>query len=245
MKKLIIAILVGLVAVGMLATGVVFAQGSQPTPTPQLTQTPTAPGHGVDRHHDGPLRTYFEQALAQKLNLTDAQLQEKLTAGKTLYDIVHESGVAEADIPALLDEVHKTAAANAVAAGVITQAQADEMLQHQHGGMMGKHADGPIHTYLDQALAQKLNLTEAQLQEKLTAGKTPYQIVQETGVAEADIPALLQEVHKTALANAVAAGVITQAQADEMLQHIQDHLNNPGGPHGPGMGGGHGHGAHP
>ncbi len=243
MKKLLIAMFVGLLAIGMMATGVVFAQTAQPTPTPQtaqVAQTPAAPGHGgpIGKRGDGPLRTYFEQAFAQKLGLTDAQLQEKLTAGQRPHEIVAETGVAAADIPALLDEVRKTALANAVTAGVITQAQADEMAQRQPGGPMGKHDGGPIRTYFEQALAQKLGLTDAQLQEKLTAGQRPQEIVAETGVAAADIPALLQEVHKTALANAVTAGVITQAQADEMLQHRQDHPNGGGkGPGGHGRGG--------
>lgn len=156
MKKRLIAVLMALVAVAMLATGVVFAQAPTPTVTPAGTPG-TVPGIGGGMMHggrrgDGPIRTYFEQALAQKLGLTDAQLQEKLTAGKHPEEIVAETGVAAADIPALLQEVHKTALANAVTAGVITQAQADEMLQHLQDhpnggggrpGPGGHRQDGP------------------------------------------------------------------------------------------------------
>ena len=141
MKRLLIAMFVGLLAISVMATGVVFAQTAQPTPTvtpqtAQVTQTPGVPGRGGPRgrHDDGPLRIYFEQALAKKLGLTDAQLQEKLTAGQHPEEIVAATGVATADIPAYMDEVRKTALANAVTAGVITQAQADEMAQHQPGG---------------------------------------------------------------------------------------------------------------
>lgn len=137
MKKLLVASLVVLVAIGALATGVVFAQGPQPT------QTHTAPGYGggmMGNRGNGPMHDYVEQALAQKLGLTEAQIEEQLAAGKTMYQIVEDSGVAAADIPALLQEVHKTAFANAVTAGVLTQEQADAMLERmqnrwENGGM--------------------------------------------------------------------------------------------------------------
>ncbi len=138
MKKLLIAGLVVLVAAGMLVTGVVFAQGPQPT------QTPAAPGYGGGmmggNRGNGPMHDYVEQALAQKLGLTEAQIEEQLAAGKNMYQIVQDTGVAVADIPALLQEVHKTAFASAVAAGVLTQEQADAMLARmqnrwENGGM--------------------------------------------------------------------------------------------------------------
>lgn len=134
MKKMLIAVLLVLVALGALATGVVFAQESQPT----ATATPTGPGFGgrgmMGNRGNGPIHDYVEQALAQKLGLTEAQVEEQLAAGKTMYQIAEDNGIAEADIPALLLEVHKTALTNAVAAGVITQAQADAMLQHIQAG---------------------------------------------------------------------------------------------------------------
>jgi hypothetical protein len=90
------------------------------------------------------------------------------------------------------------------------------------GGMMGggRGGYGPIHDYVEQALAAKLGLTEAQVEEQLAAGKSMYQIVLDKGIAEADAPALLTEVHKTAFAKVVADGVLTQAQADTMLQRM-------------------------
>lgn len=136
MKKLLIAVLLVLVAASALATGVVFAQESQPAAIP----TPGAPGFGGFGGHgmmgnrgNGPIHDYVEQALAQKLGLTEAQVEEQLDAGKTMYQIAQDNGTAAADIPALLQEVHKTALANAVAAGVITQEQADAMFQHKQG----------------------------------------------------------------------------------------------------------------
>jgi hypothetical protein len=96
------------------------------------------------------------------------------------------------------------------------------------GGMMGGRGGyGPMHDYVEQALAAKLGLTEAQVEEQLAAGKSMYQIASDKGIAEADIPALLTEVHKTAFAKAVVDGVLTQAQADAMLQRMSANGFNP------------------
>ena len=142
MKKLIIAALLVLLAASALATGVVFAQETQPTATPAAPGFGGPGGHGMMGHRgrNGPIHDYVEQALAQKLGLTQAQIEEQLAAGKSMYQIAQDNGIADADIPALLQEVHQTALTNAVAAGVITQEQADAMLEHMQnrlddGGM--------------------------------------------------------------------------------------------------------------
>ena len=125
MKNLLIAGMV-VFAVGALATGVVFAKSLQPVQTSLMSgYGPGSQGNGGN----GPIRDYVEQALAQKLGLTEAQVEQALASGKTMHQLALDNGIAEADIPALLSEVHKTALAKAVTDGVLTQAQADLMLQ--------------------------------------------------------------------------------------------------------------------
>ena len=89
------------------------------------------------------------------------------------------------------------------------------------GGMMGGRGGmGQMHNYIEQALADKLGMTEAEVEAEQAKGKTLSQIAIDKGTAEADVTALLTEVHKTAFAKAVAEGVLTQAQADAMLQNM-------------------------
>ena len=88
-------------------------------------------------------------------------------------------------------------------------------------GMMGGGGYGPMHDYVERALAEKLGLTEEQVEEQFAAGKTMYQIALDNGIAEADIPAFLTEVHTTAFDAAVADGLLTREQADFMLQRMQ------------------------
>lgn len=89
------------------------------------------------------------------------------------------------------------------------------------GAMMaGRGGYGGIHNYVEQALAEKLGLTETQIDEQETAGKTLPQIALDNGVAEADLTAFLTEIHTTAFDKAVADGVLTREQADLMLQNM-------------------------
>jgi hypothetical protein len=112
------------------------------------------------------------------------------------------------------------------------------------GGMMGGRGGygGQIHEYVEQALADKLGMTKADVEAQEQAGKSLQQIALDKGTAQADITALFTEVHKTAFAKAVADGVLTQAQADAMLQNMSangfNYANCPMGGYGPQNGNG-------
>ncbi len=105
---------------------------------------------------------------------------------------------------------------------VAAQALPSYMMSRGGGGMHGHGGYGPVGDYVEQALAEKLGLTEAQIEEQRAAGASMYQIALDAGTAEADIPALLEDVHSTAFEKAVADGVLTQEQADAMLARIQE-----------------------
>lgn len=116
MKKVMVASLFVFLAASLL-TGVAAAK---------------APVQGVT----GPLHDYMEEALAEKLNLPLATVESELEAGKTLAQIALDHGITQANLQAFILEVRTLAIQNAVTDGVITQAQADRMLQ------MGRHGFG-------------------------------------------------------------------------------------------------------
>ncbi|MEP7136405.1 MAG: hypothetical protein ABI904_15860 [Chloroflexota bacterium] len=89
------------------------------------------------------------------------------------------------------------------------------------GGMMGGNGGGWMHNYVEQALAAKLGLTEAQVEDQLAAGKPMYQIALDNGIKQDDLTTFLGEVHTEAFAKAVKDGVVTQQQADLMLSRMQ------------------------
>ena len=80
---------------------------------------------------------------------------------------------------------------------------------------------------MEQAIADKLSMTKEAVETELATGKSMYQLVIDKGTKAADVTALLTEVHKTGLAQAVTAGVLTQAQADSMLTFMTSNGFNP------------------
>lgn len=116
-------------------------------------------------------------------------------------------------------------------------------------GMKGGGGYGPMHDYVEEALADKLGITEEDIEDALASGKSMYQIALDNGVKEADVASLLTEVHTTAFDKAVIDGVITREQADFMLERMTANgfnfgncpmQNGQGGPYGRGNGYGRG-----
>jgi len=87
------------------------------------------------------------------------------------------------------------------------------------GPMMVTGQTGPMHSYMVAALADALDLSTNDVEARLAAGETGYQIALAQGIRTEDIPALMLEVRTQAVNAAVADGVLTQAQANRMLQH--------------------------
>lgn len=207
MKKIALSILVVVFALSMF-TGAAMA-------------APQAP------HGPGWMREYVLRALAQRLNMTVDELRNRLTSGETLYRVLVAEGIKPADIPSLMQEARKEAIQAALADGVITQAQADWMLanlsQRQLGFGMDKRglADGLLRDYMIAALAKELNLSPAEVQARFATGETMVQIALAQGVATADLPNLMVRVRKAAIQAALEDGVITQAQADWMLNRLE------------------------
>jgi hypothetical protein len=114
MKKILIASLFVVLALGLF-TGVAAARSNQV----QM----------------GPLHEYMEKALAAKLNLPVATVESEFDAGKSLYQIALDHGITQANLQAFMLDVRTQALKAVVADGVITQTQADRMLQQGGRGM--------------------------------------------------------------------------------------------------------------
>jgi hypothetical protein len=109
------------------------------------------------------------------------------------------------------------------------------------GGMMGgggrnfENGYGFMHDYMISAFAESVGLTVDQVNTRLSQGESLTQIANAEGFTGDKLTQLISQVWKSALDKAVAAGVITQSQADSMLQHMNNYMG-PG--FGPGFGGG-------
>jgi hypothetical protein len=228
-----------------------------------------AAGSGMMWGNGGGMHQYMLEALAEKLGLTVEDLQNRVAAGETPYEIAQAQGLTDEQIRTLFEEAHDAALDKAVAAGVLTQEQADLMDEHMEsmwangawpgmmggqgyggmhggqgrGGMMGGQAgngqagNGLLQPYMQAAVAAELGLTVEAYQARLDAGDTAWTIAQEQGLTTEQFTELMTRARTTALAAAVEAGVITQAQADWMSQRTQQ------GGRGNGNGRGYGAGA--
>lgn len=101
--------------------------------------------------------------------------------------------------------------------------------------------NGGMHTIVWNGLADALKLTPDELQNQLASGKTLTQIAEAQGVSQEQLTAVLETSVKAGLDKAVADGVLTREQADQMLNHMGgnyswmiSHMGNFGGGFGPG-----------
>ncbi|HEY4722155.1 MAG TPA: hypothetical protein VII92_09935, partial [Anaerolineae bacterium] len=193
------------------------------------------------------LNTPIETAVAQKLGLTAAELNTALQAGQTIDQIAQSKGVSIDDLNKVALAAVKSALADQVKSGAITQQQADSLLSRVttpllnfgrgrgfgpgkmgdfHGGMGGFFGNmmGPngMHQQVVAAIAQKLGLTSDELTKALQSGQTIDQIAQSKGVSLDDLKKVATDAMKVELDALVKQGAITQQQADQMLSQMQN-----------------------
>jgi ribosomal protein S20 len=136
--------------------------------------------------------------------------------------------------PAATKAAQATIAA-ALAAGDITQAQADRLAARLKDAQVGgcpKFADrigqarpaaGVVRDGVD-AAAKALGMTTAELRAELKSGKDLKQIAAAKGVPYATVTAAALAPVKAKLDAAVAAGTIKQARADKILARLEANL---------------------
>jgi hypothetical protein len=80
----------------------------------------------------------------------------------------------------------------------------------------GDGAEGPMHEYMVNAMADALGITPADFEARHDAGETAYQMASNLGIPADSIPSLLRDARAKAMNAAAADGVISQEQAEWM-----------------------------
>jgi hypothetical protein len=112
--------LLGLFVLG----GTAFAQ----SPTPPAPATPQTPwGYAWGRMWGG--ATVVSDAVTKLLGMTEEQIYTERAAGKTLADIAKDKGITDQQLLDAMQSGQTATIAQAVKDGVLTQAQADWMLE--------------------------------------------------------------------------------------------------------------------
>lgn len=97
-----------------------------------------------------------------------------------------------------------------------------------YGWMMGESDadEPPMHELMVASYAKALGFSTEELETRLTNGETMWQVAQSLGLSNEEFATKWQEAHSEALAQAVSQGLITQAQADWMGQHMSQRFEN-------------------
>jgi hypothetical protein len=181
---------------------------------------------------------------ATYLGMSVADLQAELKGGKTLAQVATSKGKTAAGLITALTSDAKENLTAAVAAGWITQTQADAVLDRvtdeitdlvNSGPPVPPEKNGKKAGPLDTA-ATYLGMTVADLVTALKGGKTLAQVAADKGKTVEGLVTALTADAKTNLDKAVAAERMTQAQANAILskltRHVTDFVNGVHGPKG-------------
>jgi len=151
-------------------------------------------------------------------------------------------GVEESELTAALDATKQQMLEEAVEKGKITQEQADEISSNLNSGFcfgfgflnggQGPKGQGPEgHGRNLDGIASILGITADELKAEIESGKTIEEIVTEYGMTMDQVHEKMLELKKAEIAQAVTDGKLTQEQADQILERLEQ------GPKGQGFGG--------
>jgi len=170
------------------------------------------------------------EILANQLGITPGQLRDDLKSGETLDQLAQEKGVSVDTLVTDITANRAAELAREVAAGKITQDQANQALANLKDGYTQWFSTGkPPEGWKDRALtedhvdiaAKALGLTPGQLKDDLKSGQTLDQLAQEKGVNLDSLANAETQGAATELQKQVASGKLTQVQADARLALLQ------------------------
>ncbi|MBF6605148.1 MAG: hypothetical protein IVW53_06150 [Chloroflexi bacterium] len=249
----------GAVGAAVFVPALASAQSSTASPTAPAVATATASfapgttngGAGGGTAHIGDLAV-----AAKAIGISESDLATALGGGQTIAAVAKAHNVDPGSVIAALVADDQSELAAAVAAGRITQTQADaekaeitqratDQVNNSHPGP-GKGGPGFRHQEAvsdTSVVAKAIGISESDLTTALGTGQTFAAIAKAHNVDPATVIAALVADGQSELDAAVKAGTMTQAQADtekaELVQHATDQVNNtrPGpGKDGPAMG---------
>ena len=141
-------------------------------------------------------------------------------------------GVDQDKVTAALDTTIKQMLDEAVQEGRLTQEQADKITANKDFGFSGLgFLHGKKHKFIGNGrnldgIANALGMTTDQLKTELQSGKKMQQIVTGHGMTMDQFRQKMLELKNDEISKAVADGKITQDQANQILEKMEQHFNN-------------------
>lgn len=238
MKKILIAVaLVGALALAVGVSGFAYAQGNRPPTFPfehagSFTHGGRFAARSQDKMDGGFLAAYMHDALADALGITPEELTALHESGNTIQTLLQDRGLTFEAFRAEMDDIRAAALAAAEADGVVPQEQARMMVDRadRHGGFYrqggagrsSRSMPGPLDQevmapYMHTALAGILGVSVAELDALHDSDDTIHTLLDASGQTFEEFGTLMSDARASAIAAALADGVISQEQADLML----------------------------
>lgn len=215
-------------------------------------------GGGNALQLDG-VRAYVDDAVAEVLGLSVADLEAARQSGQRLNELAEAQGVDPADVRAAAEAARQDYLQQAVADGIITQEQADQVGQRQ--GRQGRQGRGNgrvnrgrpgqgarqgnilrqvegANEQMQAAVANALGLTVEELQAARADGISLRELAEAQGIDITDLRAAKDAAFQDVVEQAVADGIITQEQADAIGERGNGPRGRGNGPRGNRPGGG-------
>jgi hypothetical protein len=228
MKKTILILTAAIAivaALGLTAFSYASAHGLG-TATSGFQHEGLGPGPGGDH----PLSPYIDSAMADILGMSLEDFQAARADGTRLTALIEDAGLSVEEFQAALQEVLPDVLSQAVSDEVITQTQADAILERGLHPFAGHgHHFGPLGTYVKEASAEILGLTVDELEAARMDGVTMAALLEDAGLTADEFQAALQETLPDIVAAALEDGVITQVQADAIIENGLGSMNCGGG----------------
>ena len=139
MKRNILLALVAVLAISLIATSAVFAQGNGPGRQ--------GSGTGISVNLEVTLSDYMVPAMADILGMDEGVLSAKLDSGETFITIALSMGYTSEQLPDLMASVRAAAIDLAIADGMLSTEQASFLLSNQYGGNTRGNGAGTASMY--------------------------------------------------------------------------------------------------
>jgi hypothetical protein len=188
------------------------------------------------------------QEFADFLDIPLDQLESELSAeGATPASVAEEHGRTREELKTFFTEQQQAQLSEAIAAGTMTQDEADSMMErfastiddmidgnmsfaggpNNGGGMPGGGGPGLMVGGATQEFADFLDIPLDQLESELSAeGATPASVAEAHGRTREELKTFFTDQMQWQLIEAVAAGTMTQDEADSMMERFASMIDD-------------------
>jgi len=244
MKKLILILTgVSIAVIALAGVGFASAQGDTP-PKPQNPGEFGPRGGRFGGMDDSPLHDVMSAAIADAFGLSVEELEVMHENGESLWALAEGQGLTMEEFQLKMAEARENAFQQAVDESLISQEQAEQMLNRQKNagngelgrgqapraeGKLGAKGyggmdDSPLHEVMSAAIADAFGLSVEELEVMHENGETLWALAEGQGFTMEEFRSKMAEVRANAFQQAIDEGLISQEQAEKMLNRQK----NPG-----------------